>query len=127
MSEPRADYRNSPHGDSGPKQGRRLGTWIYAHPDQPNYLRVDKCVSRPAANVISINITGTEAVGSRELKAPTPNTQNPLYRLPELMAAAPIEPVWICEGEKDADNVAALGLIATTSPGGAGFFQTGVG
>jgi hypothetical protein len=27
--------------------------------------------------------------------------------------------VWICEGEKDADNVAALGLITTTAPGGA--------
>jgi hypothetical protein len=31
--------------------------------------------------------------------------------------------VWICEGEKDANNVAALGLIATTNPGGAKVFQ----
>jgi hypothetical protein len=45
------------------------------------------------------------------------------YRLPELLAAAAAEPVWICEGEKDADNVAALGLIATTNPGGAKVFQ----
>jgi len=42
------------------------------------------------------------------------------YRLPELIAAPASDPVWICEGEKDADNVAALGLIATTNPGGAG-------
>jgi DNA polymerase bacteriophage-type len=42
------------------------------------------------------------------------------YRLPELLAAPASEPVFICEGEKDADNVAALGLIATTNPGGAG-------
>jgi DNA polymerase len=42
------------------------------------------------------------------------------YRLPELLAAPPSEPVWICEGEKDADNVAALGLIATTNSEGAG-------
>jgi putative DNA primase/helicase len=41
------------------------------------------------------------------------------YRLPELLEAPPTEPVWICEGEKDSDNVAALGLIATTNPGGA--------
>jgi DNA polymerase I-like protein with 3'-5' exonuclease and polymerase domains len=41
------------------------------------------------------------------------------YRLPELLAAPASEPVWFAEGEKDADNVAALGLIATTNPGGA--------
>ena len=45
------------------------------------------------------------------------------YRLPELLAAPVSEPVWICEGEKDTDNVAALGLIATTNPGGAKVFQ----
>jgi hypothetical protein len=45
------------------------------------------------------------------------------YRLPELIASPPSEPVWICEGEKDADNVTALGLIATTNPGGAKQFQ----
>ena len=45
------------------------------------------------------------------------------YRLPELLAVPAAEPVWICEGEKDADNVAALGLIATTNPGGAKVWQ----
>jgi putative DNA primase/helicase len=41
------------------------------------------------------------------------------YRLPELVGAAPETPVFICEGEKDTDNVAILGLIATTNPEGA--------
>jgi hypothetical protein len=46
------------------------------------------------------------------------------YRLPQLLAAPASEPVWICEGEKDADNVAErLGLIATTNPGGASKWQ----
>src|SRR5262249_25231141 len=45
------------------------------------------------------------------------------YRLPELIAASPSEPIWICEGEKDCDNVAALRLVATTNPGGAKVFQ----
>lgn len=43
-----------------------------------------------------------------------------LYRLPELLAAGPAAPVFIVEGEKDADRLAALGLIATTNAGGAG-------
>ena len=43
------------------------------------------------------------------------------YRLPELVRAAQAgELVWIVEGEKDADRLAALGLVATTNVGGAG-------
>ncbi len=40
-----------------------------------------------------------------------------VYRWPELSG---IEPVWIVEGEKDADALVALGLTATTNRGGAG-------
>src|SRR5262249_43959922 len=48
-------------------------------------------------------------------KSGWPKTVIP-YRLPELLAAPASEPVWICEGEKDTDNVTALGLVATTNP-----------
>jgi len=43
-----------------------------------------------------------------------------LYRLPELLAAGPTASVFIPEGEKDCESLAAIGLIATTNPGGAG-------
>ena len=42
------------------------------------------------------------------------------YRLPELLAAPNDTPVFICEGEKDANRLAGLGLVATSGPGGAG-------
>lgn len=42
------------------------------------------------------------------------------YRLPELIAAGTDQTIWIVEGEKDADRLAALGLVSTTNPGGAG-------
>lgn len=42
-----------------------------------------------------------------------------LYRLPELLAK-PKHPVIIVEGEKDADRLASLGLLATTNVGGVG-------
>lgn len=42
------------------------------------------------------------------------------YRLPELLAAKPTQTILIVEGEKDADNLAQLGLIATTNSGGVG-------
>lgn len=44
-----------------------------------------------------------------------------LYRLPELLSALDSgEVVYVVEGEKDADNLARLGLTATTNPMGAG-------
>lgn len=43
-----------------------------------------------------------------------------LYRLPELMASGDEDVVWLCEGEKDADRLTALGLVATTRAEGAG-------
>lgn len=45
--------------------------------------------------------------------------QRVLYRLPQLLAA-PDAPVFIVEGEKDADNLTRLGCVATSNVGGAG-------
>lgn len=43
-----------------------------------------------------------------------------LYRLPELLASDKAKTVYLVEGEKDADNLAKRGYVATTNPGGAG-------
>lgn len=43
-----------------------------------------------------------------------------IYRLPELLAADPSQPVFTTEGEKHADILWKLGLVATTFPMGAG-------
>ena len=43
-----------------------------------------------------------------------------VYRLPELLASLADAPIFLLEGEKDVDNVALLGLVATTVPMGAG-------
>lgn len=44
-----------------------------------------------------------------------------LYRLPELLAGIEAgETVYVVEGEKDADALHAMGLVATTNPEGAG-------
>jgi hypothetical protein len=42
------------------------------------------------------------------------------YRLPGLLAAPKDATLWVVEGEKDADALHALGLVATTNPMGAG-------
>jgi P4 family phage/plasmid primase-like protien len=43
-----------------------------------------------------------------------------LYRLPQLLAADPSSPVYLVEGEKDAEACERAGLVATTAPMGAG-------
>ncbi len=49
-----------------------------------------------------------------------------LYRLPEVAAAAAAgRTVYIAEGEKGADALVGLGLVATCSPGGAGKWRAG--
>lgn len=46
-----------------------------------------------------------------------------LYHLPDVLAAAAEGgDVWVVEGEKDADRLAALGVVATCNSGGAGKF-----
>ena len=44
----------------------------------------------------------------------------PLFRLPELIAAHEETTIFVVEGERDAETLAAMGLVATTSAMGAG-------
>ncbi|MGB0716811.1 MAG: hypothetical protein ACPGXK_13090 [Phycisphaerae bacterium] len=52
------------------------------------------------------------------------STPRVLYRLRELLAAQSDEWVFVVEGEKDADRLARLGLVATCNAGGAGKWKT---
>ena len=48
------------------------------------------------------------------------NTRRVLYRLPEVLAAIREgKPIYVCEGEKDVDNMWLAGFAATCNPGGA--------
>jgi len=54
------------------------------------------------------------------------STRRVLYRLPRInQAIAEEEMIFICEGEKDVENLEAHGLYATTNPMGAGLHFTG--
>jgi hypothetical protein len=46
------------------------------------------------------------------------------YRLPQLRAAPADLLVFVVEGEKDANRLASLGLVATCNPGGAGKWRS---
>jgi hypothetical protein len=75
-------------------------------------LRWDRTDGTKTIRPVSRLFDGTWAVGAM----PEPR---PLYDLPFLRESGYEDPVFLCEGEKDADVLAAHGLIATTSSGGA--------
>lgn len=64
-----------------------------------------------------------------ELHSHKPDVFTPvIYRQPEVVRAVEHGvPVWVLEGEKDAETAEELGLVATTNPGGAGSFPAEAG
>jgi len=59
-------------------------------------------------------------LGGDPTRCVCPKIEPILYRLPELLGADPSQPVFITEGEKQADLLREAGYIATTFPMGAG-------
>jgi DNA polymerase len=110
---PRRDY---PHGED--KGGRLLDTYVYKNHLGQLYLKVEKRSPPPGktrAQYPQFHWTGTDwAIGK-------PAGPKIPYRLPELLAsqATAPTPVHVPEGEKDANSLAKLGVVATTCSEGA--------
>src|SRR5262249_22964674 len=112
------DYRHErrdgyPHGERA--SGRKVTEFVYHDLKGAPYLRVEKYVSAQGDK----SFPQYRFDNGKWIKRGK-NWPSIPYRLPELLAAPTDAPVEVCEGEKDADNLAKLGLIATTNPGGAG-------
>ena len=90
--------------------GSAVDAYIYKDESGAPYLRV---VRQNTKNFPQYHLEGDQWVKGKPKGPKIP------YHLPELIAAPPITPNFICEGEKDADNVAGLGLITTTNSEGA--------
>jgi hypothetical protein len=88
--------------------------WIYETADGKPYLRVQR-IDNPNG---SKSYPQSHWNGS-SWESGKPSGPKIPYRLPELLAQ-PGAPIFICEGEKCADAVAALGYLATTASEGAG-------
>jgi DNA polymerase I-like protein with 3'-5' exonuclease and polymerase domains len=91
--------------------GHNTAEYIYRNVDSSPYLKV---VRTSAKQFPQYHWNGNDWALGKPAGPKIP------YRLPELIAAAPGVPVFVCEGEKDADRVTALGLVATTNSEGAG-------
>jgi putative DNA primase/helicase len=93
--------------------GSRSSVWLYRAADgrlAGAVARIDRGNSGKTFRQASVNPAGDWIAKGM----PSPR---PLYRLPELLAGT--DDVFVVEGEKCADAVARLGLVSTTSVGGA--------
>jgi RecA-family ATPase len=93
--------------------GRKEAEFFYHLLDETPYLRVDK-MRKPDGK----KYFPQYHLESGQWKSGAPSGPKIPYRLRELVGAKPRVDVYVCGGEKDADTLAALGLIATTNPGG---------
>lgn len=84
--------------------------FVYRDQQGQPYLRVTRVHKGAGKSFYQHSWNGHEwAKGAQQVRIP--------YRLPEVISA---DTIYITEGEKCADRVAALGLVATTAPEGAG-------
>ena len=105
------DQHRNKYASGEEPRGREVTNYIYKDATGTNYLRVMRTSAKQFPQFHWEN--------GRWVKGKPAGPKIP-YRLPELRGAAPETPVFICEGEKDVDNVAMLGLVATTNSEGAG-------
>jgi DNA polymerase I-like protein with 3'-5' exonuclease and polymerase domains len=112
----RDDY-SYPHGEQ--RTGKRAAIFLYRDHLSAPHTRVEKHVQRDGGR--SQYPQSFYVNGAWVRKKPAGWSKVP-YRLPEMLAELAKNPktdVFIPEGEKDAETLAALGLIATTSSEGA--------
>ena len=105
--------------------GRKTKPWttisehIYRTKNGEPYLKVRKCLDGDGKK----QFPQAHWDGKQWIKGAPKGPKIP-YRLPELIAAPLTTDVHVTEGEKDADNLAALGFVATCNSEGA---DTGTG
>jgi hypothetical protein len=103
-----------PHGESA--EGPTESVFIYRAASGEPYLKVEK--RKAARSARGKQYPQFHWTGSAWAPGKPKGSKIP-YRLPELTAAPLDTAVHIAEGEKDAETLAALGLIATTNSEGA--------
>lgn len=87
---------------------------VYQYRDEGGNVLFDKCRYHPK----DFRIRRSNGKGGHTWSIS--GIRRILYRLPDILKRPPSEPVFLVEGEKDADRLASLGVCATTTPFGAG-------
>jgi AAA domain len=107
----RGTWADEDYGSGEREGGVVTATFIYRTAGGSPFMRVKKTSDKQFPTSTWIN-------GRWEKHRPPKGTLLP-YRLPELLAAPLDQLIFVPEGEKDCERLAAMGLIATCNPFGA--------
>jgi putative DNA primase/helicase len=103
--------RKVANGKAGKPYSPTIAKYVYRTAEGAPYLRVDRLADKSAF---------PQYHWDGELwKSGKPNGPKIPYRLPELLAAPLTNPIFVVEGEKDADKLAKIGFVATCNSEGA--------
>ena len=100
--------------DEAPRERRRIAA-TYPYVDEGGALLMETV--RYASGVPRFHQRQPDGVGGWIWNITKPAVRRVLYRLPELLGSDDL--VWVCEGEKDVDNLIQAGVCATCNPMGA--------
>jgi hypothetical protein len=103
-----------------PRERAQLFTLYYDYRDETGAI-VSRVRRTPDKRFIQLGPDGNG--GFHAAKGCMSGVRRVPYRLPEMLAADPNRAVFVVEGEKDADRLASLGLVATCNAEGAGKFR----
>ncbi|MEG2469475.1 MAG: hypothetical protein RSB86_19050 [Comamonas sp.] len=111
---------------SGGKKPRGKFVCAYAYTDETGKTLFEACRYQREDGSKTFSLRQPDPDKPGEYKYTKEGARLVLYRLPEVRAAIKAgKPVFVVEGEKDCDNMAALGYTATTNPMGAGKWHAG--
>lgn len=112
------DGKNYQSGEA--RGGKVIAEYIYCDAEGTNYHMIQRTENKqfPQSQWVPSSVgssNGKWVEGAPKYKVP--------YNLPTLIANRTKDksrPIFICEGEKDADSVDGIGLVSTCNPGGCG-------
>lgn len=99
------------NGECHEEKRRVVASFIYRQQDCSPYLKVLKYNTKPRFS--------QQRWAETRWESGKPDGDPVLYRLPDILGMIH-DTVFVVEGEKDADKLAAIGFVATTNPEGAG-------
>lgn len=111
---------------SGAKKPRGKFVCAYQYTDESGKVLFEACRYQRPDGDKTFSLRQPDPTDPSGYKWTKDGARLVLYRLPEVLKAIKEgRPVFVCEGEKDCDNMAKLGYVATTNPMGAGKWHVG--
>ena len=96
---------------SGKPFSPTIAKYVYRQADNTPYLQVHRLADK--SGFPQYHWDGEKWISGKPKGAKIP------YMLPQLIAATPATPIYVVEGEKDVDNLAKIGFVATCNSEGA--------